>query len=113
MKVATQEDVDAFVENDAFEFEDAIGFRDDLTSTIKKKLRLIVQNGLIDSVDSSTIYQRAREMDIDLELNEEGNKLKIPRDKNKVKELIQLLNEDYFISLLSETKYITNSKRKK
>lgn len=113
MEIASQEDVDTFVENEVFEFEDAVGFRDDLSATIKKKLRLIVQSGLIETIDSNTIYQRAIEMDVEFELNEAGDKLKIPRDKSKVKELIQLLNEDYFISILSETKYVTNSKRKK
>lgn len=113
MEIATQEDVDTFVENEVFEFEDAVGFRDDLTSTMKKKLRLIIQSGLMDHVDSNTIYCRARDMDVEFELNDDGSKLKIPRDKKKTKELIQLLNEDYFISILTATKYITNSKRRK
>lgn len=110
---ATEEDLDTFIDNDSLEFEDSVGFRDDLTSTLKKKLHFIVKSGIMDNVESSIIYQKAKDMDVEFELNEDENKILIPRDKNKAKELIQLLNEDYFISLLTQTKYVTNSKRRK
>ena len=113
MEAASQEDIDKFMETEAFEFEDAVGFRDDLTTVTKKKIRLITQSGLLDEIDSSIIFERAREMDIEFDLNEEDGRIKIPRDKNKVKDLLLLLNEDLFVSLISATKFVTNSKRKK
>ena len=111
MQIATDEDLDTFVDSDLFEFEDSVGFRDDLTVTMKKKLRIIVQSGIIEEIGFQAIYEKAQELEIHLELNEYEDKLSIPRDRNRAKDLIRLLNEDYFISILKGTKYLTNSKR--
>ncbi len=111
MQVATDEDIDTFVANDLFEFEDTVGFRDDLTVTMKKKLRIIVQSGIIDEIGVNAIHQKAQELEIPIDLNEGNDKLSIPRDRARAKDLIRLLNEDYFISILRGTKYLTNSKR--
>ena len=111
MMEATEEDVTEFIDSNLFSFEDATNFRTDLTRTMRKKLRIIVQSGIIEDIGVDAIRSKAEELELSIELNDNQDRVVIPRDKKRINELIRILNEDYFFSIFRGTKYLTNSKR--
>ncbi|MBK8518753.1 MAG: DUF4868 domain-containing protein [Saprospiraceae bacterium] len=111
MEEATEEDVDNFMANPSFEFEDTVGVRDDLNSTTKKQLRLLVQSGVLNDLSVVDIHEKSQFMEIDLETNDNGNRIIIPRNKSLVQDLIRLLNEDYSRGIFTNNRYLSNSKR--
>ena len=93
------------------EFEDTVGVRDDLNSTTKKQLRLLVQSGVLNDLSVVDIHEKSQFMEIDLETNDNGNRIIIPRNKSLVQDLIRLLNEDYSRGIFTNNRYLSNSKR--
>lgn len=106
---ATNHDVDEFLDIPFFNVEDNIGFRDDLNSNLRKKIKSIQDRQVLQNITSNDLQQKAVEFGLDLQF--EDNNLNIPRDKNYVKRLIKFLDEDYFITPLTQRRCVTNSKR--
>lgn len=106
---ATNEDVEQFSSVKMLSFEDQIGFTEDLNSNLRKKIKLIQQRGVLANLTLVDFQHQAKQFDI--EFIYENNQIKIPRDKGYVKRLIKFLDEDYFITPLTNRRCITNSKR--
>lgn len=110
---ATQSDIDSFVSSDSVFVEDVEEFNSIADTWVRRKLAIIQDGGLLDSISVSDIALKASEFGIAISIRDEGGvkAIDVPRDKKSVKELLRFLDEDYFEGPLSAAKYLSNSKR--
>lgn len=82
-------------------------------SWIRKKISLIQQSRILETVSIRNIKEVAKQFNIPLQtVTEQGNELiMLPTKKAELKTILRFLDEDYFTSPISKTRYITNSKR--
>ncbi|MGB1448268.1 MAG: Kiwa anti-phage protein KwaB-like domain-containing protein [Flavobacteriaceae bacterium] len=106
---ATNEDVGQFAAGNILNFEDQIGFEEDLNSNLRKKIKSIQQRGVLENLTIQDLQNQANQFGI--EFNYNNGQVSVPRDKNYVKRLIKFLDEDYFITPLTNRRCVTNSKR--
>jgi hypothetical protein len=106
---ATNEDVGQFAAGNILKFEDQIGFEEDLNSNLRKKIKSIQQRGVLENLTIQDLQNQANQFGI--EFNYNNGQVSVPRDKNYVKRLIKFLDEDYFITPLTNRRCVTNSKR--
>ena len=80
---------------------------------VRRKLWLIKQTGILEKVPPSDIRRIAGEFGIQVtfETTETAERLVMPSDKKALKTLLRFLDEDYYKSPLSNTNFISNSKR--
>ena len=110
---ATQGDVDEFVAHEKIYITDEDAFNQNADSWIRRKLAIIRDSELLDTVSVSDIKSKAEGFGIDIDLEDiDGEScLKVPDGKKAVKELLRFLDEDYFEGTFSAAKYLSNSKR--
>ena len=114
---ATDTDLDAFAENELFEFEDKSTFKGNADSIIRKKIALLQKNNVLKDLSVSDIVavaddlneKIAEEHKINIKTND--GKLIIPQDKKELKELIRFLDEDYVTAPLTQRRCLINSKK--
>jgi hypothetical protein len=80
---------------------------------VRRKLWLIKQSGILERVQPNDIRRIAGEfgININFEVTETSEKMVMPTDKKELKTLLRFLDEDYYKSPLSNTNFISNSKR--
>mgnify|MGYP001584324961 FL=1 len=106
---ATNDDVDQFSAGNILNFEDQIGFSEDLNSNLRKKIKSIQQRGVLENLTIQDLQNQANQFGINFDYD--NGQVSVPRDKNYVKRLIKFLDEDYFITPLTNRRCVTNSKR--
>jgi len=106
---ATNEDVEQFSSVGIFNFEDQAGFIEDLNSNLRKKIKSIQQRGILDNISIQDLQNQANQLGLEFTFN--NGQISVPRDKDYVKKLIKFLDEDYFITPLTNRVCVTNSKR--
>lgn len=107
---ATNEEVSSFAQHEKMSVEDINQFVLDAGPQTRKKISLILQSGVLDNYPIEHISAVANTMQLDLNLTVDG-KITIPNNKTDLKKLLRFLDEDYYESPLSSTRYISNSKR--
>jgi len=82
-------------------------------SWVRRKVWLVMQSNILGKVPSNDIKAIAAEFSISIEyVNQDGSeKIKLPSDRKSLKTLLRFLDEDYYRSPLSQTNFLTNSKR--
>jgi len=108
-KEATDTDLDAFASNSLLQVDDRASFKENADSSVRKKVTLLLKNNVLEQLTLKDIKSTAKDYEVEIETK--GKKLVIPSDKKKLKELLRFLDEDYFTSILTKRKCITNSKR--
>lgn len=116
-EAATDTDLDAFADNNIFEFEDKDSFKGNADFIIRKKIALLQKNNVLNnlSIDEIKIVSDelnqnvADEHKINIAIND--GKLIIPENKKQLKELIRFLDEDYVTAPLTKRRCLTNSKQ--
>jgi hypothetical protein len=81
---------------------------------IRRKFSLIQQSQILDTVPMTEIRAVATEFNIPLDttiLEDGTEKIILPSKKADLKTILRFLDEDYYKSPLSKTRFITNSKR--
>lgn len=106
---ATNVDVDQFSAGNILNFEDQIGFSEDLNSNLRKKIKSIQQRGVLENLTIQDLQNQANQFGINFDYD--NGQVSVTRDKNYVKRLIKFLDEDYFITPLTNRRCVTNSKR--
>ena len=109
-KEATDEDLKNFAKDELFFCEDIDWFIKNSDSVIRKKVALLTKNDVLKVVSFEKINKISKKFGITIE-NIENNKIKFPKDKKQIKEIVKLLEEDYFESIFTKRKCITNSKQ--
>lgn len=82
-------------------------------SWVRRKVWLVMQSNILGKVPSNDIKAIAAEFSIPIEYVFQGGseKIKLPGDRKSLKTLLRFLDEDYYRSPLSQTNFLTNSKR--
>ena len=110
---ATNEDLNTFSNSTLLSFEDSGWFIEVADSTMRKKVALLQRNRVLEQVRIEDIEAQARTLGIVITFLQENQsrRIKFPKDKKKVKEIIEFLDENYFLAPLTQRKCKTNSKR--
>jgi len=111
-RIATQEDVEKFKNSLQFALVDDESF-DKITtsSTVRKKIAKIMDSGILDIYSASQLKDKAMDLSVELELSADGEKIILPTETKKLKNVLAFLNEQVFKGNLTGTKYYTNSTR--
>jgi hypothetical protein len=107
---ATDEEITSFANHEKLHVEDVAAFIASAGPLVRKKISLIQQSGVLNSVTTEQIVASAQEFNIDVQTNAEGN-IVVPSNKTELRRLLRFLDEDYYASPLSQTRYVSNSKR--
>ncbi len=114
---ATDTDLDSFSENDLFEFEDQDTFKGNADSIIRKKIKMLQKNNVLDNLSINDIKKVAKDLNQNvaeehqINIETSNGKLVIPKDKKQLKKLIHFLDEDYVTAPLTKRRCLTNSKQ--
>ncbi|MDS4030290.1 MAG: DUF4868 domain-containing protein [Candidatus Contendobacter sp.] len=110
---ATDQDISDFASQATIKVADLAELVKISDSWIRKKISLIQQSRILETVPMRDIKEVAKQFDIPLRtVTEQGNELiMLPTKKAELKTILRFLDEDYFTSPISKTRYITNSKR--
>lgn len=107
---ATNDEVRDFASNAKLAVADIQAFVDDAAPLIRRKIGFILQSGVLDKFTSEEIVAAAKEFKVEINLDGNG-KIIIPTNKTDLRRLLRFLDEDYYESPLSQTHFISNSKR--
>lgn len=112
-KVATDDDVIEFANLDIIKSENAEKLIEISDTWVRRKISLIHQSGILQNVPIHEIKAVATDFNIPLSTEMDGSDevIKLPNNKSDLKKLLRFLDEDYYKSPLSNTAFVTNSKR--
>ncbi|WOH76452.1 DUF4868 domain-containing protein [Bradyrhizobium sp. NDS-1] len=111
---ATDEDLNSFAASEALKVKDLATFVAASDNWIRGKIALVMQSGILETIDFEATKAAALVFGINLETEANGDKvaLVLPEKKAELKKLLRFLDEDYFQSVLSSTPHLSNSKRR-
>lgn len=105
---ASNEEINEFAKSDKL-IVDTIWLRDNANTLIRKQITLIQKSNILITANTKRIQTSAGKFKLIIELD--NGKLKLPNDKKHCKDILSFLNEQYYIGLITKSKYRTNSKR--
>lgn len=107
---ATNDEVKAFATHPLLAVDDVAGFVASAGQVVRKKISTITQSGVLDQHTTEQIVATAQAFDVPIHVDEH-NRIVVPSNKAELRRLLQFLDEDYYRSPLSQTRFISNSKR--
>jgi hypothetical protein len=106
---ATEQELRDFATNRYLFMEDKDDFVKNADSMIRKKVALLKRNKVLGKIQISDIQSAAKEYNITIETKDD-KKIVVPSDRKELKNLLRFLDEDYFTTVLTKRKCLTNSK---
>jgi hypothetical protein len=107
---ATNEEVEAFASHDSLAVEDVENFVASAGPLIRKKISLIARSGILDAHTGRQIAHAAVQFNLQIEIDGD-DRIVLPTEKAALRKLLKFLDEDYYESPLSRTRFVSNSKR--
>ena len=107
---ASEEDIREVLSHELFECADREILVNDSTQWMRKRFAMLKDSRVLDELCTTQIKTRAIQYNVGVQV--ENDKIVFPTDKDEVKKLLQLLNEEIFQGALTDEIYETNSKRK-
>lgn len=110
---ATDEDIREFSNIPAIQVQDLTALIAISDNWVRRKFSLIQQSGILDATPIADIKAVAVEFNIpvDFVLANAVEVIRLPQNKRDLKTVLRFLDEDYYKSPLSNSQYLTNSKR--
>ncbi|SEJ28824.1 protein of unknown function [Azotobacter beijerinckii] len=108
---ATNEEVTLFAGHEKLSVQDVQAFLGGAGQQIRKKISLIRQSAVLESFSAEQIVAVAASMQFQIDLTDDG-KIVVPSNSTELKKLLRFLDEDYYESPLSNTRFISSSKRR-
>lgn len=109
-KEATAAEVKTFAVHPKLSSTDAAAFEAAASSTVRRKIALILQSGVLDKHPVENIVATAKPFKVDIQTTPDG-KIVLPDSPAELRKLLRFLDEDYYESPLTQTQYVSNSKR--
>lgn len=111
-RIATDHDVQEFVEEDSIIVEDNERFHANADSWVRRKIALIKDSRVLELNTVASICEIARDYNVDIQTEDRSGRAKIllPNDKKKLKDVLKFLDEDIYKGPLTNQTYETNSK---
>ena len=107
---ATDSEVLNFSKLDLLDFTDPTQFLSMADTWIRRKIASINDSGILATNTAAKIKKIAKKSGFEFEIKNE--KILMPTDKKRIKELLGFLDEEVYKGAFSKNTYITNSKRK-
>ena len=107
---ATNQEVESFTSNGLLSFEDASNFEALANSSIRRKIAMINDSGVLENHSAIDIKRLAQKAGIDLTVK--NKKIVIPQDKEQIKVILSFLDEEAYKGPFTQFTYLANSKRK-
>lgn len=107
---ATNEEVVAFANHEKMNVDDMPTFLASAGPLVRKKIALIRQSGVLDHFTTEQLVATAQTFNVAITTNAKG-KIHLPTNKTELRRLLRFLDEDYYESALSQTRFVSNSKR--
>lgn len=110
---ATDIDIEKFANHPTINITDKDAFWGGADNWIRKKIGLLLDSGALDNYSPVLVKEKAEEYGVPLEVcnNNGREQLVLSGTKKEIKEALRFLDEDYFSGPLSDTKFMTNSKK--
>lgn len=110
---ATDTDLNEFTQHENIQLKDKENFIKQADTVIRKKVALLQKNEVLNKMNMDEVKKKAKQFEIDLSIKKQNGKAKLmlPDDKKQIKEILRFLDEDYFFSVLTHKKCVTNSKK--
>lgn len=109
-KEATADEVQTFAAHEKLAVADAAAFVANASAPIRKKIALIRQSGILEKFTTEQIVAAAQTFGVVINTSDDG-RIAVPNNSTELRRLLRFLDEDYYQSPLSQTRYISNSKR--
>ena len=106
---ATDAEVLQFATHDSFTVPDPEHFVEAANQVTRKSIGAILSSGFLDKYTPAELKRIAATTNLDIDI--EDDKIALPSDRRKLKELLSFLTEQRFIGLLSGNPFIANSLR--
>lgn len=106
---ATDQEVASFVTNEKLLIEDTEAFKSMANTWIRRKIAMINDSKVLENYSASQIRTLASKVDIKIDI--ENRKIKLPNDKESVKIILGFLDEEAYKGPFSKNTYLANSKR--
>ena len=107
---ATDVDIETFINNDVVNVENAIVFKANADSMVRRKIALISDSGIFEKYTAKQIKEKAKLFG--LHISTAKDKLNLPNDKRELKNILRFLDDEIYKGIFSEEIMQTNSKRK-
>ncbi|MGA7778245.1 MAG: Kiwa anti-phage protein KwaB-like domain-containing protein [Paraburkholderia sp.] len=107
---ATNDEVATFATHQKLSVDDLPNFLAAAGPLIRKKISLISQSGILDNYTTAQIVASAQSFNVVIAVGDDG-RIKLPANKTELRRLLRFLDEDYYESPLSQTRFLSNSKR--
>lgn len=107
---ATAEEVGTFAAHASFKVEDAAAFTENASNLVRKKIALILQSGVLQKFTPAQIIAAAATFKVVIEESDDG-RIALPQGGVELRRLLRFLDEDYYESPLTQTHFLSNSKR--
>lgn len=107
---ATSDEMTAFATHEKLAVENVAMFSSGGSTLIRKKIALILQSRILDNFTTEQIVAAAQNFNVQVELSEDG-RIVVPTNSTDLRRLLRFLEEDYYESPLTQTHFVSNSKR--
>lgn len=107
---ATNEDITTFAQHEKLHVTNLETFILNSNSQVRKKVSLILQSGILEIFTSQQIIAAAQSFNINIPTTPD-DKIILPENRAELRRLLRFLDEDYYESPLTQTHFISNSKR--
>ena len=107
---ATNDEVTMFATHEKLSVADVNGFLANANPIIRKKIALIRQSGILDNFTTAQIVATAQVFGLGIQTSADG-RIVLPSNRTELRRLLRFLDEDYYESPLSQTHFVSNSKR--
>lgn len=109
-KEATAEEITAFAKHGKLSVDNVQVFIDLASAPIRKKITLILQSGVLENFTTEQIVASAQSFKVDVKTTNDG-RIVLPTNSTELRRLLRFLDEDYYESPLTQTHFVSNSKR--
>jgi len=107
---ATQEEMQAFAGHEKLHVDNMPQFLAGANTVIRRKIALIKQSGVLEKFTTEQIVGTAQTFNVPVQTTPDG-KIILPTNPTQLRRLLRFLDEDYYESALSQTRFLSNSKR--
>jgi hypothetical protein len=111
---ATADDLQKLAAHPRIHIDDPAAFYEAADTWTRKKVALVAGSNVLNKCTPRQVALTAKKYGVTLPIRRIGGKDKVvfPAAKKEIKEVLRFLDEDYFTSVLTSTRFVTNSKRK-
>lgn len=106
---ASEEDILAVLSHKLFECQNKSALVNDSTQWMRRRFAMLKDSDILNQLSATEIEKRGMKYSVKIQVKDD--KIVFPTEKDEVKKLLQLLNEEIFQGALTDELYETNSKR--